>query len=123
MGIERKYIDFAADFAIFVSACFFIVSGVSRISMMQESLHHSLSDKGMSVILEDETVYISGDELIAQLSFPQGIQKVELDGAVFTGDIRNAASSVLCGGQYLVVRNVDESGNVTLIIYSITEEE
>lgn len=123
MGITRKYLDFAADFFIFVAACFFIVKGVSRISMMQENLHHSLLDKGMSIVFEEETVNITGCELIALLSFPEGLGTVVVDGVSFSDDLRTSAAAIMGNRHYLVERVVDDNGNITLMIDSVTEVE
>lgn len=121
MKIARKYLDFAADFVIFVAACFFIVSGVSRISIMQETLHNSLSDKGLNIVLEAELNEVTGVELIAQLCYPEGFEVVLIDGVRYEGDLREVASCILVSGHYTVERNDDVDGSITLLINSIME--
>ena len=48
----RKQLDFAADFLIFVTACFFALSGCSQITAMQDTLHRGLVEKGMEQVAE-----------------------------------------------------------------------
>lgn len=116
MNEARKYIDFAADFLIFVTACFFILTGISKVSMMQETLHRGLTDKGLSGITEDYGMYRTGEELVALLSLPEGLSAVVVDETVVEGSVVNAIDLLSFEKFYTVERTMDEHGKITLVI-------
>ena len=122
MNEARKYIDFAADFLIFVTACFFILSGVSRVSMMQETIHQGLTNKGLSGIMEDYSMYRTGEELVALLSLPEGLDAVIVNETVVEGSVTSIIGLLSQEEIYSVERMMDERGKITLIIRKVEVE-
>lgn len=119
MGTARKFLDLAADFLIFVVACFFILNGMSKVSAMQEALHRGLADKGMSQLVEYPVSCSTGEELIALFCYPEGIDKVVIDGNVFEGNLQGCMGHITDSVTYYVNRIVEEDGTVCLEISEI----
>lgn len=114
MNTARKFLELAADFLIFVVACFFILSGMSQVSAMQEALHRGLADKGMSQLVEYPVSCSTGEELIALFCYPEGIDKAVIDGNVFEGNLQSCMGHITASVTYSVNRIVEEDGTVCL---------
>jgi len=114
MGTARKFLELAADFLIFVVACFFILNGMSQVSAMQVALHRGLADKGVNQVVEYPVSYSMGDELIAVLCYPEGIEKVVINGVLFEENLLACAGYIVSTSQYRVDRMVTEEGMVCL---------
>lgn len=119
MDASRKIIDLSADFLIFVSACLFILSASTRISMMQTSLHRGLTDKGVSAVEANAVAYFTGEELIALLCHPEGVAEISIDGTVYNGNLSVCVSKIHSDASYDVkrIRNLD--GSVSLFVQLI----
>ena len=117
MDEARKQFDFATDFLIFVTACFFALGGISRVAVMQESLHHSLMDKGLFVVTEDYELCHTGEELLAMLCLSDnGISSLVINGTVFEGNISSAIGLISAEERYSINRKTDENGKLVLFI-------
>lgn len=119
MGSARKFLELAADFLIFVVACFFILNGMSKVSAMQEALHRGLADKGMNQVVEYPVSFSSGESLIALLCYPEGIDRIILNGTAFEGNLYGCMGYVVSTSDYSVERTVGEDGTVCLILNEV----
>ena len=120
MGTARKFLELSADFLIFVVACFFALNGVTQVNAMQEALHRGLADKGMSQLVEYPISYNTGVELIALFCYPEGIDKVVIDGNVFEGNLQRCLEYLVDTKNYYVNRIVEDDGTVCIEVNEVT---
>ena len=119
--VVREFLDQIFDFLLFIAACAYVISSFRTMAVTQNTLNMSLSDKGNSVaVIERPDLTLAGEEVLALLLQPDGIEQVTLDGTVFEkDDISTALMRVNVGGRYALERH-SESEGISLIITEVS---
>lgn len=116
MGAVKETIDLVVDFIIFIAACAFTISGFANTASIQNALNDSLTDKGSSMIVDAyPNTYVSGDEVIALLLLPEGVNSVIVDGNALTDNIEKGVNYIAPKATYEIQRKTAEEG-IQLII-------
>lgn len=125
MNVIKKYLELYIDIVVFLGACVFAFSGFAQYQQIRRAFNEALVDKGVEQITIGivEEIYTAGDELVALLLLPEGVNSAEVDGMEFThGNLRSAITYIDGDSLYFVERK-QESDGVHLVVVKIPPQE